>query len=82
MLETQKKSEILRDEVEKFENQRSNLISQINSVNDVIKDSNILTSVFENKIEPKINIAEPQNIKKKSKPDLNDQVKAIFSKNI
>ena len=82
LLETQKKSEILRDEVEKFENQRSNLISQINSVNDVIKDSNILTSVFENKIEPKINIAEPQNIKKKSKPDLNDQVKAIFSKNI
>ena len=82
LLETQKKSEILRDEVEKFENQRSNLISQINSVNDVIKDSNILTSVFENKIEPKINIVEPQNIKKKSKPDLNDQVKAIFSKNI
>ena len=78
--ETKKKSEILKDEVEKYENQRSNLISQINSVNDVIKDSNILTSVFENKIEPKINIIDPQNIQKKSEPDLNEKVKAIFSK--
>ena len=82
LMETKKKSEILKDEVEKYENQRSNLISQINSVNDVIKDSNILTSVFENKIKSKINIIDPQNIRKKSKPDLNDQVKAIFSKKI
>ncbi len=82
LLETKKKSEILKDEVKKYENQRSNLISQINSVNDVIKDSNILTSVFENKIEPKVNIKDPQNIQKKSEPDLNEQVKAIFSKKI
>ena len=81
-METKKKSEILKDEVKKYENQRSNLISQINSVNDVIKDSNILTSVFENKIEPKVNIKDPQNIQKKSEPDLNEQVKAIFSKKI
>ena len=80
--ETKKKSEILKDEVEKYENQRSNLISQINSVNDVIKDSNILTSVFENKIESKINITDPQNIQKKPEHDLNEQVKAIFSKKI
>ena len=82
LLETKKKSEILKDEVEKYENQRSNLISQINSVNDVIKDSNILTSVFENKIDSKINIIDPQNIQKKPEHDLNEQVKAIFSKKI
>ena len=80
MLETKKKSEILKDEIEKYENQRSNLISQINSVNDVIKDSNILTSVFENKIEPKINIVDPQHIQDKPEQNLNEQVKAIFSK--
>ena len=82
LLETQKKSEILKDEVKKYENQRSNLIAQINSVNDVIKDSNILTNVFENKIEPRINVIDPQNIQKKSEPDLNEKVKAIFSKKI
>ena len=80
LLETQKKSEILKDEVKKYENQRSNLISQINSVNDVIKDANILTNVFENKIDPRINIIDPQNIQNKPEQNLNEQVKAIFSK--
>ena len=80
LLETQKKSEILKDEVKKYENQRSNLISQINSVNDVIKDSNILTNVFENKTEPRINIIDPQNIQNKPEQNLNEQVKAIFFK--
>jgi len=80
--ETKKKSEILKDEIGKYENQRSDLITQINSVNDVIKDSNILTNVFENKIEPKINVIDPQNIQNKPEPDLNEQVKAIFSKKI
>ena len=80
--ESKKKSEILKDEIGKYENQRSDLITQINSVNDVIKDSNILTNVFENKIEPKINVIDPQNIQNKPESDLNEQVKAIFSKKI
>jgi len=82
LVETKKKFEILKNEVEKFENQRSNLISKINSVNEVINDSNVLTNVFENKIERKINIIDPKNIQKKPEHDLNEQVKAIFSKKI
>jgi len=82
LVETKKKFEILKSEIEKYENQRSDLISKINSVNEVINDSNVLTNVFENKIEPKINVIDPQNIQKKSEPDLNEQVKAIFSKKI
>jgi hypothetical protein len=82
LVETKKKFEILKSEIEKYENQRSDLILKINSVNEVINDSNVLTNVFENKIEPKINIIDPQNIQKKSEPDLNEQVKAIFSKKI
>ena len=82
LVETKKKFEILKSEIEKYENQRTDLISKINSVNEVIHDSNVLTNVFENKIEPKINIIDPQNIQKKSEPDLNEQVKAIFSKRI
>ena len=80
LVETKKKFEILKSEIEKYEDQRSDLISKINSVNEVINNSNVLTNVFENKIEPKINIIDPQNIKKKSESDLNEQVKAIFSK--
>ena len=82
LVDTKKKFEILKNEIEKYENQRSDLISKINSVNDVINDSNVLTNVFENKIEPKVNILDPQNIQKKQEINLNDQVKAIFSKKI
>ena len=82
LLDTKKKFEILKNEIEKYENQRSDLISKINSVNDVINDSNVLTNVFENKIEPKVNILDPQNIQKKDENNLNEQVKAIFSKKI
>ena len=82
LVDTKKKFEILKNEIEKYENQRSDLISKINSVNDVINDSNVLTNVFENKIEPKVNILDPQNIPKKDEINLNDQVKAIFSKRI
>ena len=82
LVDTKKKFEILKNEIEKYENQRSDLISKINSVNDVINDSNVLTNVFENKIEPKVNILDPQNIKKKDETNLNEQVKAIFSKRV
>ena len=82
LLDTKKKFEILKNEIEKYENQRSDLISKINSVNDVINDSNVLTNVFENKIEPKVNILDPQNIQKKDETNLNEKVKAIFSKKI
>ena len=82
LVETKKKFEILKNEIEKYENQRSNLITKINSVNDVINNSNVLTNVFENEIQPKVNILDPQNIPKNDKVDLNDQVKAIFSKKI
>ena len=82
LLDTKKKFEILKNEIEKYENQRSDLISKINSVNDVINDSNVLTNVFENKIKPKVNILDPQNIQKKDETNLNEKVKAIFSKRI
>jgi hypothetical protein len=79
LVETKKKFEILKSEIEKYENQRSNLISKINSVNDEINNSNVLTNVFENGIKPKINIVDHKNISKKDEITLNDKVKAIFS---
>ena len=82
LVDTKKKFEILKNEIEKYENQRSDLISKINSVNDVINDSNVLTNVFENEIQPKVNILDSNNIQKKDETNLNEQVKAIFSKRI
>jgi predicted nuclease with TOPRIM domain len=79
LVETKKKFEILKSEIEKYESQRSNLISKINSVNDEINNSNVLTNVFENGIKPKINIVDHKNISKKDEITLNDKVKAIFS---
>ena len=79
LVETKKKFEILKSEIEKYENQRSNLISKINSVNDEINNSNVLTNVFENGIKPKINIVDHKNISKNDDITLNEKVKAIFS---
>ena len=82
LLDTKKKFEILKNEIEKYEEQRSNLISKINSVNDAINDTNVLTNVFDNNVKPKINITDHNKIVKKDKGliDLNEQVKNIFSK--
>ena len=79
LLDTKKKFEILKSEIEKYEEQRSNLISKINSVNDAINDTNVLTNVFDNNVKPKINITDHNKIEKKDKSliDLNEQVKNI-----
>ena len=82
LVETKKKFEILKNELDKYEDQRSNLISKINSINDEINNSNILTNVFENNIQPKVQITDHNKIPKKEVKDLNEQVKAIFSKKI
>ena len=82
LLETKKKFEIMKTEIEKFQNQRSNLIEKINSVNDVIQDSNIVTNVFENKNKiDKINVQDPELNNKKINIDLNAEIEKIFAKN-
>ena len=79
LMETKKKFEILKSEIEKYEQQRSNLISKINSVNDALNDTNVLTNVFSNEVKPKVNIIDHKKIETKSNLDLNEQVKNIFS---
>ena len=82
LVETKKKFEILKNELDKYEDQRSNLISKINSINDEINNTNILTNVFENNVQPKVQITDHNKIPKKEVDDINEQVKAIFSKKI
>ena len=80
LFETQKKFEIIKTEIEKFQNQRSNLIEKINSVNDVIQDSNIVTNVFVENKKNKIHIRDPEKINNNQKLDLNTEIEKIFSK--
>jgi hypothetical protein len=79
LMETKKKFEILKSEIEKYEQQRSNLISKINSVNDALNDTNVLTNVFNNDVKPKVNVIDHKKIETKSNIDLNEQIKNIFS---
>lgn len=82
LLDTKKKFDILKGELEKYQEQRSNLISKINSVNDAINDSNVLTYVFDNNVKPKIDVIDHNKLKSKeeNKVDLNQQVANIFAK--
>jgi len=82
LLDTKKKFDILKGELEKYQEQRSNLISKINSVNDAINDSNVLTNVFDNNVKPKIDVIDHNKLKSKeeNKVDLNQQVANIFAK--
>ena len=81
LLDTKKKFEILKNEIEKYEEQRSNLITKINSVNDALNDTNVLTNVFDNSVKSKINILDHNKITNKNNLDINEEVANIFSKN-
>jgi hypothetical protein len=81
LYEAQKKFEIMKNEIEKFQNQRSNLIEKINSVNDVIQDSNIVKNVFDNnRQDKKIYIQDPQLNKKEKNIDISAEIEKIFAK--
>ena len=82
LLDAKKKFDILKGELEKYQEQRSNLISKINSVNDAINDTNVLTNVFDNNVKPKIDVIDHNKLKSKeeNKIDLNQQVANIFAK--
>lgn len=78
--EMNKKYEILKEEINKFANQRSNMIKKINSLNDEIEDSNILTNVFENSYKKeKVQVIDHKNVANKNNLDLDSEVSKIFS---
>jgi chromosome segregation ATPase len=83
LLETKKKFDMVKSEIDKYEQQRSNLISKINSVNEALESTNIVTNVFENEVsKPKVSVIDHRNIQK-AEPrvqDINEEIKKIFSK--
>ena len=83
LIETKKKFEMVKSEIEKYELQRSNLISKINSVNEALENTNVVTNVFENDIsKPKVSIIDHKNLEKNNgqQKDINEEIRKIFSK--
>ena len=83
LLETKKKFDMVKNEIEKYEQQRSNLISKINSVNEALENTNVVTNIFENEIsKPKVSIIDHKNLEKNNdqKQDINEEIRKIFSK--
>ena len=68
----------MKKEIEKNEIQKSNLISKINSVNEALSDTNILTNVFENKVQNKVNIIDHNKIETEISKNLDEKIKTIF----
>jgi len=63
-----------------LQNNRSHLIEKINSINEVIKNENIVTSVFQSDAgNNKIKITDNNKPEKKDKVDLDIEIKNIFS---
>ena len=82
LLEIKKMYDITKKEIEKYENQKINLISKIDSVNEVLKDNNILTNIFNNNLEQKeIKIQDRNKQPDKDNLTLSNKIKDIFGKN-
>jgi len=82
LYEANKRFDIIKSEIEVLQDQRSSLITKINSVNDVIGNSKIVTNVFQNSQPKNTQIIVDDPINKKIEPikDINDEIKNIFSK--
>tara|TARA_B110000879_G_scaffold198525_1_gene270337 strand:- start:148 stop:1572 length:1425 start_codon:yes stop_codon:yes gene_type:complete len=82
LYEANKRFDIIKSEIEVLQDQRSSLIAKINSVNDVIGNSKIVTNVFQNS-QPKntqIVVKNPTDKKIQLNKDIDEQIMNIFSK--
>ena len=80
LFESNKKFEITKESLSELQNNRSHLIEKINSINEVIKNENIVTSVFQSDAgNNKIKITDNNKPEKKDKVDLDIEIKNIFS---
>ena len=82
LYEANKKFDIIKSEIEVLQNQRSSLIAKINSVNDVIGNSKIVTNVFQNS-QPqntKIFVTDPEIKIEKQSQNIDEEISKIFNK--
>jgi uncharacterized protein YhaN len=79
-MNSQKKSKNINLEISNLKNERINFIEKVNSINDVIKEQNIVSNVFINDIkENKIKVIESSKKTENDKIELDKTIKGIFS---
>ena len=84
LIESRKKYDITKYQIQGFEDQRSTLLDKINSVNEVIQNEKVVTSVFENSQTINLNDLEKKNKSKRkltrTGSDINNEILKIFKK--
>ena len=78
LVESNKKFSVTKESLDALQNQRSDLIEKLNSINHVIKGENIISNLFNEDLDKENNNYKPEN-KIKSK-DLNNEIKDIFNR--
>ena len=82
LIESRKKYDITKNQIQGFEDQRSTLLDKINSVNEVIQNEKVVTSFFENnQVTNNSDIEKEKKSKRKltrTGSDLNNEILKIF----
>jgi len=81
LVESDKRFETAKESLNELQKHKSDLIEKINSINEVIKNENIITSVFHNDLEEgEIKVIDSNKPAKKSKNDLDQKIQDLFIK--
>ena len=78
LVESDKRFSVTKESLSELQNQRSDLIEKLNSINHVIKGENIISNLFNEDLDKENNNYKPEN-KIKSK-DINKEIKDIFNR--
>ncbi len=80
LVKSNKRFDITKESLSELQGHRSLLIEKINSINEVIKNENVVSSAFGNSLEDnEIKIIDSSKPIKKDKIDLNKEITKIFS---
>ena len=82
LTESDKRFSVTKESLSALQNQRSDLVEKLNSINNVIKGENLISNVFDNSVKKeKIDISDNKLMQvKNAKLDLSKEVEKIFAK--
>ena len=81
LMDSRKKYEVTKNQIEGFEAQRSNLLNKMSSINEALNNSKIVSNIFEkNQSENELEYDDKENFKKKnySNSNLDKEISSIF----
>ena len=82
LTESDKRFSVTKESLSALQNQRSDLVEKLNSINNVIKGENLISNVFDNSVKKeKIDISDNKLMQvKNAKLDLSKEIEKIFAK--